>query len=129
MGSLHVRAQLLEMMEYEKYPQHGILIRALSTRALALDVLAARPHTTRSDRRGAPGVVTVPNYLSVVAKPPRRPPRHFCVVCGEAGPYTHPIDGARYARDLAAACFQRRVSHAPWRTQTVLQVFGGSQVL
>lgn len=37
----------------------------------------------------------VPNYLSITTLPPRRPPRHFCVVCGEAGPYTHPLDGAR----------------------------------
>ena len=42
-------------------------------------------------------VLPVPNYLTVVAKPPRRPPRHFCVVCGEAAPYTHPLDGARWA--------------------------------
>jgi hypothetical protein len=40
----------------------------------------------------------VPNYLSITTLPPRRPPRHFCVVCGEAGPYTHPLDGARYTR-------------------------------
>ena len=52
--------QLLEIMEYDKYPKH------------------------------------VPNYLSITTMPPRRPPRHFCVVCGEAGPYTHPLDGARY---------------------------------
>ena len=53
------RAQLLDIMEYDKYPKH------------------------------------VPNYLSITTLPPRRPPRHFCVVCGEAGPYTHPLDGAR----------------------------------
>ena len=56
------RPQLLEIMEYDKYPKH------------------------------------VPNYLSATTAPPRRPPRHFCVVCGEAGPYTHPLDGARCDR-------------------------------
>jgi hypothetical protein len=63
----------------------------------------------------------VPNYLSITTMPPRRPPRHFCVVCGEAGPYTHPLDGAR-CESAPLGCGSVLVKVARDRLLRVLQV-------
>ncbi|XP_075152640.1 zinc finger HIT domain-containing protein 1 [Haematobia irritans] len=37
-----------------------------------------------------------PNYMSALAPPPSKPPRHFCAVCGNFSKYTCTACGTRY---------------------------------